>query len=43
VLLDADPLAGDDDEAHAGRLRSMAEHVLATWVAGEMVHERAGS
>ena len=41
VLLDADPLAGDDDEAHAGRLRSMAEHVLGTWVAGDPVRAAA--
>lgn len=40
VLLDVDPLAGRDDEAHARSLRSMGEHVRATWVAGELVHAR---
>jgi len=37
VLLDVDPLEGDDDPAHAARLRAMAEHVRGTWVAGEPV------
>ena len=37
VLLDADPLAGGDDADHAARLRGFADHVLATWVAGEQV------
>ncbi|MCW2834791.1 MAG: amidohydrolase, partial [Nocardioides sp.] len=41
VLLDADPLAGTDDAHHADRLRSMGEHVLGTWVAGERVHPAA--
>lgn len=37
VLLDADPLAGDSDAAHAARLRGFAEHVVATWVDGRQV------
>ena len=41
VLLSADPLDGDSDEAHASRLRSMAEHVRGTWVAGQQVHAPA--
>jgi len=40
VLLDADPLAGDSDRDHAQRLRRFADHVLATWVAGETAYER---
>lgn len=38
VLLAADPLAGADDAAHAARLRSFGDEVLATWVAGRLVH-----
>jgi predicted amidohydrolase YtcJ len=41
VLLDADPLAGDSDPAHAHRLRSFADHVVETWVAGETAYSRA--
>lgn len=37
VLLDADPLAGDDDAAHAATLRGFADHVVGTWVAGRQV------
>ena len=37
VLLSADPLDGDSDEAHARRLRAMGERVLGTWVAGDRV------
>jgi predicted amidohydrolase YtcJ len=37
VLLDADPLEGDDDRAHAARLRAMADHVRGTWVGGRPV------
>ncbi len=40
VLLDADPLAGDSDREHALRLRGFADHVVATWVAGEAAYER---
>ncbi|QBX55650.1 amidohydrolase [Nocardioides seonyuensis] len=35
VLLGADPLEGGDDADHAARLRGFADHVLATWVAGQ--------
>jgi predicted amidohydrolase YtcJ len=38
LLLDADPLAGDSDREHARRLRDSAEHVRATWVAGESAY-----
>lgn len=38
VLLDADPLAGDDDVEHAARLRGFASYVRATWVAGRLAH-----
>ena len=38
VLLDADPLDGDSDAAHAARLRTFADHVVATWVAGRQTH-----
>jgi hypothetical protein len=41
VLLDADPLEGDDDRGHATRLRTMAEHVRGTWVAGVRVFDSA--
>ena len=40
VLLDADPLDGAGDPAHAARLRAMGEHVVATWVDGTVVHRR---
>jgi predicted amidohydrolase YtcJ len=40
VLLDADPLAGESDREHALRLRSFADHVVATWVAGEPAYSR---
>lgn len=38
VWLDADPLAGDSDPAHAARLRGFADHVRAVWVAGERAY-----
>ncbi len=40
VLLAADPLDGAGDPAHAARLRGFAEHVVATWVDGAVVHQR---
>ena len=40
VLLDADPLDGPATAAHAARLRGFAEHVVATWVDGRVVHRR---
>ena len=39
VLLDADPLDGASDAAHAARLRGFGAHVVTTWVAGEVAHE----
>ncbi len=39
VLLDADPLAGASDPAHAAELRGFAERVVAVWVAGELAHQ----
>ncbi|RYC07318.1 amidohydrolase [Nocardioides zhouii] len=41
VLLDADPLAGDSGREHALALRAFADRVVATWVAGSPVYERA--
>ena len=40
VLLDADPLDGGSDREHAARLRTFADQVVATWVAGEAAYER---
>lgn len=44
VLLDADPLADEPGRggsaAHAQHLRGMADHVVTTWVAGAVVHQR---
>ena len=40
VLLDADPLAGDSDQAHAAVLRAFADHVRTVWVAGETAYLR---
>ncbi len=42
LLLSADPLAGDSDADHAAHLRTMAEQVLTTWVAGQVVHQCDG-
>ena len=39
VLLDADPLDGGSDEAHAARLRSFADRVVTTWVDGWVAHQ----
>ena len=41
VLLDADPLAGESDRAHALRLRDFGDHVVVTWVAGEAAYVRS--
>ncbi|QZY28973.1 amidohydrolase [Nocardioides coralli] len=39
VLVEADPLAAYDDPAKAARhLRDVGEQVVATWVAGDLVH-----
>jgi hypothetical protein len=43
VLLDADPLAGDSDRAHAEALRDFAERVIGVWVAGDVVHPLGGA
>ena len=40
VLLDADPLDGSSDRAHAEALRAFADRVLVTWVAGEAAYSR---
>lgn len=40
VQLDADPLAGASDRDHGVALRGFAEHVVATWVAGDEVFSR---
>ena len=40
VLLDADPLDGTSDRAHAAALRAFADHVVVTWVAGEAAYAR---
>ena len=39
VLLDADPLDGDSDRAHADALRGFADHVVRVWVAGDVVSQ----
>jgi hypothetical protein len=41
VLLDADPLDGDSDAPHGVALRSFAEKVAGTWVAGETAYTRS--
>ena len=43
VLLDADPLAGESDRAHADVLRAFADHVRTVWVAGAVVHSAGGA
>ena len=43
VLLDADPLAGESDRAHADVLRAFADHVRTVWVAGAVVHSVGGA
>ncbi len=40
LLLDANPLAGESDPAHAEALRGFADRVVSVWVAGQIVHQR---